>query len=141
MFFCPSQFCPLYSPVLPKSFFYIPPPTPSKLSSPSASSHPALSFSLSLSPMSFNSIRGQGPTSLPLHPHLLSVFFSCWCNSTVRCRGHHKLTRSLITLDLMSGKERGRERRQEGDAARDGDRELIFIFAWRHGRVEGRWDE
>ncbi len=59
--------------------------------------------------MSFNSIRGQGLTRLPLHPHLLSVFFSRWCNSAVRCRGHHKLTRSLIMMDLMSGKERGRE--------------------------------
>lgn len=69
---------------------------------------------LSLSSMSFNSIRGQGPTSLPLHPHLLSVFFSRWCNSTVRCRGHHKLTRNLIAADLMSGKERGRERERKG---------------------------
>lgn len=41
----------------------------------------------------------------------------------------------------MSGQEKGRERKHEGDAAKDGDRELIFIFAWRHGRVEGRRDE
>lgn len=138
MFFCPSRLCPLYSPALPKSFFYI---------SPSYTLQTLLTLcfqspcTLFLSPMSFNSIRGQGSTSLPLHPHLLSVFFSCWCNSTVRCRGHHKLTRSLIMVELMSGKERGRVRKHEGDAAKDGDRELIFIFAWRHGRVEGRRDE
>lgn len=114
MFFRPRCLGPL------NSFLYFlshSPPLlfhPLQLSSRSVSSHPvlallALSPSLSLLPMSFNSIKDQGPTPLPLHPHLLSVFFSRWCNSAVRCRGHHKLTRSLITVDLMSGKERGRE--------------------------------
>lgn len=27
------------------------------------------------------------------------------------------------------------------DTEKDGDRELIFIFAWRHGRVDERGDE
>lgn len=115
--FCPSRLCPLYSPEPPKSFFYIPPPTPPPTLFTLCFQSPCTLF-LSLSSMSFNSIRGQGPTSLPLHPHLLSVFFSRWCNSTVRCRGHHKLTRSLIAADLMSGKERGRERERKGQRQR-----------------------
>lgn len=37
----------------------------------------------------------------------------------------------------MSGKEReGGKRRSEKDTEKDGEKELIFIFAWRHGRVE-----
>lgn len=98
--------------------------------------------SLSLLPMSFNSIRGQGPTPLPLHPHLLSVFFSRWCNSAVRCRGHHKLTRSLITVDLMSGKERGREWRAERERHWERRRQRahlhICLETWQSGWEEGR---
>lgn len=103
--------CPLHSfpCILSHSFTF-----PLLFSNPSNPPHPLCPvilylslFFLSLLPMSFNSIRGQGPTPLSLHPHLLSVFFSRWCNSAVRCRGHHKLTRSLITVELMSGKERG----------------------------------
>lgn len=42
----------------------------------------------------------------------------------------------------MSGKERGRERGAAGkDTEKDGDRELIFIFAWRHGRLDEGRDE
>lgn len=37
----------------------------------------------------------------------------------------------------MSGKGRGRERGAEEDAGR----ELIFIFAWRHGRLDERRNE
>lgn len=102
--FCPSRLpFPLLS-VFLKSLPF--PPPPLCVQSPCTC---LSSFSLSLLPMSFNSIKGQGPTPLPLHPHLLSLFFSRWCNSAVRCRGHHKLTRSLITVDLVSGEERGRE--------------------------------
>lgn len=121
---------------------------------PSNSSHPlfpvtqyfSLSFSLSLSlfPTSFNSIRGQGPTSLPLHPHLLSVFFSRWCNSAVRCRGHHKLTRSLITVDLMSGKERGREKEERGrhrERWRERAHLHICLETWLVGSGGGRMAE
>ena len=128
--FCPSRLCPFHSSPYFLSHSFT---SPHISSTPSNSPHPlcpvtlylslfffslslpslpfslSLSLSLSLLPMSFNSIRGQGPTPLPLHPHLLSVFFSRWCNSAVRCRGHHKLTRSLITVDLMSGRRRGRE--------------------------------
>lgn len=103
--------------------------------------HPLLpvtlySLFLSLSPMSFNSIKGQSPTSLPLHPHLLSVFFSRWCNSTVRCLGHHKLTRSLIAADLMSGKERGREREHKGWRQRA--HLHICLETWKTWGEEGR---
>lgn len=108
--FCPSRLCPLHSFLYFVSHSFTSPHVSYTPNSPHlVSSHPVLvclfSLSLSLLPMSF--IGGQGPTLLPLHPHLLSVFFSCWCNSAVKCRGHHKLTRSLITVNLMSGKERG----------------------------------
>lgn len=121
--FCPSRLSPVHSFVYFLSHSFMSPlfsSTPSNSPQPLCPVTLYLSlFSLSLSfsvssfsslSLSFNSIRGQGPTPLPLHPHLLSVFFSRWCNSAVRCRGHHKLTRNLITVDLMSGKERGRER-------------------------------
>lgn len=41
----------------------------------------------------------------------------------------------------MSGKEKERESGAPGETPTHLETELIFIFAWRHGRVDERRDE